>query len=507
MNFLKKIKETAVAIVPIIFIVLVLHFTITPLPINILGSFIAGSIFVILGLGVFLAGADIGIVPAGSLLGAALTKTRKLPIILISVSIVCFIITIAEPNLKVQGNLVESVTGIIASGSLVFSVSIGIGIAIAVAIARIMFQLPYRIIMFIGYGLAILVASRVNDTFVAIAFDSSGASTGPLTVPFFIALGIGVASVRGDATATEDSFGTTGIAAIGPILAIAILGFIVSSTTDSSPADIGAQEKVISAAESAGEEPILKQYFDHLSSVVKDVTRALFPLALIFAFFQFVLLKMPPEQVKRLAFGLIYTWLGLILFFLGANTGFIPAGTAIGQQIGVLSWNWVLIPLGCILGAVIVCAEPAVWVLTEQVEEISSGNIRRPILLTALALGVAATVGLSMWRVLAGFSIWYLILPGFGLALLLTFISPKLFTAIAFDSGSVATGPMSSTFILTLTLGASLTSGGNPETDAFGLIAMIAVAPPVSIQLLGFLFHRKELYMAKKAARAKENKK
>ena len=505
MNFLQKTKEAAIAVVPIIIIVLVLHFAIAPLTINILRAFIVGSFLIILGLGIFLAGADLGIVAAGSLLGASLTRTRKLPVILISVSITCFIITIAEPNLIVQGNLVESVTGNISARSLILSVSAGIAIAIVMAVIRIFFQVPYRLILFIAYGVAIFAASQVSDIFISIAFDSSGCATGPLTVPFIMALGIGIAGVRSDITATEDSFGTTGIAAVGPILAVAILGLIVTNTVTDIPADIDIVETpkellaVVDDIVEIAKAPILRQYMEHLRSVIKDVTKALSPLALILIFFQITLFKMPPEQLKRLALGIFYTWLGLILFFLGANTGFIPTGTALGELLGALSWNWILIPIGCILGAVIVCAEPAVWVLTQQVEEISSGNIRRPILLATLAIGVAATVGLSMWRVLSGFSIWYFILPGFGLALLLTFFSPKLFTAIAFDSGSVATGPMASTFILTLTLGAALTSGGNPETDAFGLIAMIAVAPPISIQILGIIFHRKELYLARKS--------
>ncbi len=490
MNLLQKLKETTLAIVPVMLIVLILHLTVTPLPAYILVSFFAGSLLVILGLGFFLTGVDLAIVPAGSMLGSALTRTRKLPLILLVILIVGFIITIAEPNLRVQGDLVQTVTGTIKSSSLIFSVALGIGLALSLAIARILFQIPYRIIVILSYGSALLLASRVSAVFVALAFDSSGAATGPLTVPFFIALGIGVASVRSDRTAEDDSFGSTGIAAIGPILAVIVLGFF-RGDGNTLPLPV--------IAVAAVPQTLFAVYRAKILPILAEVALALGPLSLLLLVFQMTLLKLPPAQIRRIAMGMGYTFIGLSLFFLGAYTAFIPAGTEIGKGLGALSFNWILIPVGCLLGAVIVCAEPAIWVLTEQVEEVSGGNIRKPLLLAALAIGVSGAVGLSMWRVLAQFSIWYLLIPLFTLALSLSFFSPKLFTAIAFDSGGVATGPMSSTFILTLTIGASLSSGGNPATDAFGLIAMIAIAPPVSIQLLGFLFHRKELYMRKEA--------
>ena len=236
-------------------------------------------------------------------------------------------------------------------------------------------------------------------------------------------------------------------------------------------------------------------------STVKNVSASLLPLVVLFAFFQVTLIKMPPAQTRRVVFGVVYAWIGLILFFVGANAGFIPAGRAVGAAIGALGNNWLLIPVGCVFGAIIVCAEPAMWVLTEQIEEVSSGNVRRPLVFATIALGVAGGVSLAMWRVLAGFSVWYLIAPLFAIAVLLTLVTPKLFASVAFDSGSVATGPVSSAFILPLTVGASAASGGNPATDAFGLIAMIAITPVVSIQLLGWLYARKEKAMMQRTSR------
>lgn len=531
MNLKQKLSETALAIVPVVIIIIALHVTIAPISVTTLVSFIAGAVVVIFGLGIFLAGVDLAIVPSGSLIGAALTRTRNLPAILLSVFAAGFIITLAEPNLKVQGGLVESVTGVIGSMSLVIAVSAGLALFLALGMGRILLQIPYKLIIVLSYGTVLLLASRVSPMFVAIAFDSSGAATGPLTVPFFIALGLGVSSVRGGKKADDDSFGTTGIAAIGAIFAVTVLAFALSGGAESSGASSstataevasktavvsqadaldatpdGAQDGAAGSADSGPEQSTspFREAFSALLAALpqqaKNVTIALAPLAVLIALFQKVLLRMPPAQIRRIVAGLLYTWIGLVLFFTGANTGFIPAGTEIGVVLGEPSRQWILVPLGCVLGALIVCAEPAMWVLTAQVEEVSAGNIRKPVLLAAVAIGVACGVGLSMWRVIEGFSVWYLFAPAFLLAMALTFVTPKLFVSIAFDSGSVATGPVSSTLILPVTLGAALSSGGNPATDGFGLIAMIAVTPPISIQILGIIFHAKE----RKAQRRRE---
>ncbi len=509
MNFKRKLFETSLAIVPVAIIIIVLNITVAPVPLSTALSFGLGSVFVILGLSIFLAGVDLAIVPSGSLIGAALTRTRNLPALLGVALVSGFIITLAEPNINVQGDLVEAVTQIITSRALVVSVSLGVGIFLALGMGRIILQIPYKLIVVLAYALALFLASRVAPMFVAIAFDSSGASTGPLTVPFFIALGLGVSSVRGGKKADDDSFGTTGIAAIGAILAITTLAFILSrgSNADATLAADYIPEAFATLPTLENSAPFFTLLRGACSTLFRSfpfeavsVSFSLGPLAILVIIFQLVLLHMPPAQMRRIVIGLIYAWIGLVLFFAGANTGFIPAGTALGQALGGPDKQWILIPLGCILGALIVTAEPAMWVLTTQVEEVSAGNIRKPVLLTTVAIGVATGVGLTMWRVIAGFNVWFLIAPTFLLAMALTFVTPKLFVSIAFDSGSVATGPISSTLILPLTLGAALASGGNPATDGFGLIAMIAVFPPISIQILGILFHAKERIMAKHAA-------
>lgn len=510
MNLLHKLKETCIAVLPICAVVLILGTTIVPLGADILLPFCVGSIFLILGLSLFLTGADLGIVPAGTYMGAKLTGTRLMPLILGSGLLIGFLITIAEPDLLVLGDQVEAVTGAIPSMTMVITVALGVGLFVALALARVLFQIPYRIVLLIGYALVFALASRVDNVFVAIAFDSGGATTGPMTVPFIIALGIGTSAVRGDKTALEDSFGYTGIASIGPILAVTMLGFLLTGSGDNTSvataatavpaiaetltagggaADVAAGSAIGCAAYIGS---ILLKALHLIPSEAKAVFTALAPVFAILAAYQVFLLKLPPRLFRRIAFGFFYAWVGLILFFTGADLAFVPAGRALGMALGALEANWLLIPVGCALGAIVVCAEPAVWVLTEQVEEASGGNIRKRLLLATLALGVALSVGLSMCRVLFGFSIWYLLVPFYALALALTFFTPRLFTAIAFDSGGVASGPMASTFILSLTLGASSSVGGNPATDGFGVIAMIAATPLVALQILGILYHGRE---------------
>lgn len=306
MDLFLKLKETALAIIPVTLIVLVLHLTVGPLPDSIFPIFLSGSILVILGLSLFLVGIDLGIVPVATILGAALIRTRKLPLILGSVFISAFIITMAEPNLIVQGEVVQAVTGIISARSLVFFVSIGVGFGLALAIFRTIFKISYRAIVVITYIIALLLASQSDATFMAIAFDSSGASTGSLTVPFFIALGIGISAVRGDAAAVEDNFGTTGIVAMFPILIVLIIGFF-SKSNGMAPA-IEAEEIIVATG-------VLSTWGRALPDILADVSIALIPLTALIIVFQKSLLHIPKSQFRRFITGMIYAFIGLVLFF------------------------------------------------------------------------------------------------------------------------------------------------------------------------------------------------
>ena len=499
---LNKLKETAVSILPISVIVLVLNWTVAPLGSSMTLQFIVGSLFTILGLALFLLGADIGILPIGEKAGAALTSRRNLTLLLSSAFVIGFLITIAEPDVQVLAKQVCSVDESINSTVLLVMIAVGIGLFTSIGLLRTVLHIPLKYLLIAFYVIVFAAAFAAPGKYLAVAFDSGGATTGPMTVPFILALGVGVAAVQGRGkgkTGNESSFGMTGMASIGPILAVLILGICAGSSHLSKQADAPQSEIAVSSeipadsvdsvGQSAGTETARRGVFVHLlPETLVDVAKALLPLVVLFVVFQFTLLHLPPHAIMRMSVGLVYSFVGLVLFMLGVNGGFMPAGDIIGYTVAQTDYRYILVAIGVFLGAVVVCAEPAVWVLTRQVEEISGGTIKRSVIIIALSAGVAVSVGLSILRVLSGFSLWFVLLPGYAVALLLTFFCPQLFTAIAFDSGGVASGPMTTTFILSFMLGISNALGGNPLTDAFGVIALVAMAPLITIQVLGILY-------------------
>ena len=493
-NLAAKLKESLISVLPVMAIVFLLHFTIAPLPAGQLANYFIGGVLLILGLSIFLLGADLGMVPFGQKVGSALTRKRNLPLIMLASFAIGFAITIAEPDVQVLANQVANVAPGINKNMLLIMIAVGVGLFLLIGTARIVVQVPLRVLLIVFYILLFAACAFVEPSFVGVAFDSGGATTGPITVPFIMAMGIGVASTIAKKEGDDSSFGLVGLASIGPIAAVAAMGFLTGTKLEA-----GEQDTVQSALQL----PLLDHFLGIIPHVVQEITIALVPLLGIFIVFQLLLLKLPFQQVKRMVLGLVYAWLGLILFMTGVNGGFSPAGQSLGMALGAIDNGWVLLPVGLLLGAVVVCAEPAVWVLNEQVEELSGGHIPRRIMLAALSISIALAVVLGMIRVLSGISIWYLLLPGYILALALTFFCPKLFTAIAFDSGGVASGPMATTFVLSLTLGASIAVGGNPVMDAFGMIAMIAMAPLITIQILGIIFSILERRQ-RKAAKAQE---
>ncbi|MDL2317100.1 DUF1538 domain-containing protein [Desulfovibrio sp. OttesenSCG-928-A18] len=494
-NFMAKFKESAISVIPVMLIVVLLHFTLAPMGEGLLAKFITGGLLLILGLSIFLLGADIGMVPFGQKVGSSLTRQRSLALVLLASFAIGFAVTIAEPDVQVLAQQVTDAAPSIDRNILLVMIALGVGFFLLVGTARIIMQLPLRWLLIVFYTLVFVGCAFVDPRFIGVAFDSGGATTGPITVPFIMAMGIGVASTAKRKEGDDSSFGMVGLASIGPIAAVAALGLFSSADLSAGGEEVQAAKPVL---------PLLEHFLHELPEVTWEICLALLPLFCIFLFFQFILLRLPAQQVKRMLFGFLYAFIGLVIFMVGVKCGFTPAGTALGKALGSMGSGWVLIPVGLVLGAVVVCAEPAVWVLTEQVEEVSGGYIRRPIMLAALSISIAGAVVLGMIRVLTGVSIWWMILPGYSLALLLTFFCPKLFSAIAFDSGGVASGPMSTTFVLSLTIGATLAVGGDPTMDAFGMIAMIAMAPLITIQLLGLVFKHKERQKHKQELRKQE---
>ena len=479
MLFIEKCKESVISVVPIVILVLLLHLTVAPLG-DALPRFLAGAALFIIGLGLFLVGADIGVLPVGQKVGSTLTAKRNLALMLMVGFVVGFIITVAEPDVQVLAAQVTGVAPVIAPMALVCIIAAGVGFFVAVAMGRIIFQLPLKLLIFLCYALVFLCAFFVPDLFLGIGFDAGGATTGPMTVPFIMALGVGVAAVRGGSHAGDDSFGFVGLASVGPILAVLMLGLFASPAAPASAAAVESAPAGLAA------------HFLHLlPEVTHEVSMALGPLAVLFLLFRLFLIKLSRRQTIRMVMGLLYTFFGVILFFLGVKGGFMPAGDMLGALLSTPEHRFLLIPVALILGAVVVCAEPAVWILTEQVEQVSGGAIRRTFMLAALSAGVSLAVGIAMYRVISGTSLWFFLIPGYAAAMLLMRLCPRMFTAIAFDSGGVASGPMASTFILAFMLGVSKGVGGNPAVDAFGCIAMIAMTPLIAIQLLGIVFSRK----------------
>ena len=488
---LEKLKETFVSIGPIALIVLLLNWTITPLGDGMTLTFIVSAIFTIVGLALFLLGADIGIIPMGEKAGSALTSKKNLPLLLIASFIIGFIITIAEPDVQVLAGQVSSVNPNIKSITLLIMIAVGIGFFVSLGLLRTVLQVPIKILYVGFYVIVFILAFIAPQEYFAISFDASGATTGPMTVPFIMALGMGVAAVKSNKNSDSkaDNFGLTGLASIGPIFAVLIMGLVMSGK--SATEVVAATEIVEETMVSVGTLERLRGVFKLVPHIIVEVAKALLPLVGLLIAFLIFLFKLTKRQIIKICVGLVYAFLGLVLFLTGINSGFIPAGTVIGETLGNSGQQWLLVLLGVVFGAIVVCAEPAVWVLTQQVEEISGGAIKRKVLLVALSSGVCIAVGLAMIRVIFGFHIAYILVPAFAIALILTFFCPKMFTAIAFDSGGVASGPMTSSFILSYTLGAATVLGGNPLTDGFGVIALVASAPLIAIQILGLIYSKK----------------
>ena len=367
----------------------------------------------------------------------------------------------------------------IPNAVLIGAVAVGVGIFLVVALLRILFQIPLNRLLIASYIVIFALAAFAPKDFLAVAFDSGGVTTGPMTVPFIMALGLGVSSTRSDGKAGEDSFGLVALCSVGPILAVLVLALVYQA----------AGTYVPNLVPEAGDSRELCRLFAQGFPVyAREMGAALAPIAAFFAVFQVVSLRMPRKNVLKIVVGLLYTYVGLVLFMTGVNVGFLPAGTYLGRQIAALDQNWVLIPIGMLMGWFIVQAEPAVHVLNRQVEELTSGAIPGKAMSTSLSIGVAVSIGLAMLRVLTGVSIFVLLVPGYLCAIGLSLVVPKIFTAIAFDSGGVASGPMTATFLLPFAMGACETLGGNVVTDAFGVVAMVAMTPLITIQLLGLAY-------------------
>lgn len=473
-NALKeKFREAAASVLPITVIVAVLCFALVPMDSGLMLSFLVGSALLLVGMSLFTLGSEMSMTRIGNLIGAKMTKSRRLGLILVLSFVLGAAVTMAEPDLQVLATNVPGIDKTV----LIATVSIGVGLFLALCMVRILFSISLRLMLILFYG-AVFILARFSDAgILSIAFDAGGVTTGPMTVPFIMALGVGVASIRSDENAKADSFGLVALCSIGPVLSVMILNFIYESRGgETGAAVIGNVGTTVE---------IGLDYLRAIPQYLAEVAVALLPIAVFFLLFQLFSLKLQPKPLARILVGIAYTYIGLVLFLTGVNVGFSPLGYVLGEKLTEGALIYLMPPLAMLMGWFIINAEPAVHILNKQVEELSAGAISAKAMGLSLSIAVAAANGIAMIRVITGISIMWFMVPGYLIALGLAFFVPRTFTAIAFDSGGVASGPLTATFMLPFAMGACTALGGNVMTDAFGLVALVAMMPLITVQVMG----------------------
>ena len=476
--FIHKLKESVISVLPITAIVIIINFLTIPMNALSLVSFIIGSTLLILGMCLYTLGVDTAMTPIGTHIGSNVTKTKKVWFILLISFILGVIITIAEPDLAV----LESQAGI---KNLTLIIAVGIGIFMLIAIIRIIFRIKLKFLFLILYGAlfgVVVVALFVNKGAIPISFDSGGVTTGPITVPFIMALSSGIKGILGGSGQEDSEFGTIGICSVGPILMVLLMSLFNGTTPSGEHYDVFNYT-------SLGE--IFSHYLSVIPSQIFNVIKSLGPIILFFIVYQIFALKLSWRTLLKICVGLVYSILGLTLFFTAVNVGFMQTGAYIGKALATVN-KWSIVPIGMIIGLFIIFAEPAVHVLTKQVEDVTNGVVTRKTMLFTLALAMSVAIGLAMLRVITQINLLWFVVPGYAIALILMFVVPEVFTGIAFDSGGVASGPMTATFLLPFTAGASLLLNGEAGVEqTFGVVALVAMTPLLAVQVIGAIYNIK----------------
>ena len=470
----EKISESLRSVLPVTAVVLLALITLFPVEAEMLVTFVAGAVMLIIGMGLFNLGAETAMTPMGEYVGSRMASSKKIWIVIVVSFLVGVMITVSEPDLQV---LAEQISSIQPNEILTFSVGFGVGLFLVVAMLRILFRVKLKYILLALYTAVLVMAFIIPENFIPVAFDSGGVTTGPMTVPFIMALGVGVASISANEE-DDDSFGMVALCSVGPIIAVMILGIIYNGEA-SADTSYGVPQ--------GNSRDLIAIFIKEIPHELFNMLKALGPIVAFFFIFR-LFFKNKGEKPWKIIIGVIYTYVGLVLFLTGVNIGFMPVGYHLGEAIASSALKWIIVPFGMLIGYFIVSAEPAVYVLTKQVEEVTAGTVPRKMLSVALSVGVCLSVGIAMIRAITGISILWIIVPGYILALVLTFFVPDIFSSIAFDSGGVASGPMTATFLLPFAVGACNAVGGNPVTDAFGVVAMVAMAPLIAIQILGIVY-------------------
>ena len=485
-NVKLKIKEALSSIIPITLIVAILSFTITPLATDVIVEFIIGAIMLVIGTGFFTLGAEMSMSIIGERIGADIAKRKNIFLILAILIILGTVVTIAEPDLKV---LAEQITSV-PSNLIIGVVGLGVGVFLSIAFLRVILKIKLKYALLFFYSIVFVLAFFVPKEFLAMAFDSGGATTGPMAVPFIIAFGIGISSIRSEKNSESDSFGMVALCSIGPILATMILGMVYKIT------NFEYTNRTYSTY--ANTKEIAEAFVQNLPNYFGEVVIALLPIIIFFIIYQLAVIKMSKKELFKVFIGCFYEFIGLTLFLLGANVGFLQIGSLIGMKLAEIGNDFLIIAIGALLGYFVVIAEPAVEVLNKQISDITDGAIPEKAMKKSLSIGVSIALVISMIRVLTGIPILYFLLPGYLIALILAFVGDDIFTAVAFDSGGVASGTMASAFLVPFAIGVSEGVGGNVLSDAFGVIAMVAMAPIVAVQISGLIYKLKSKKLQKK---------
>ena len=476
-ELLAKIREALLSALPITAIVYIL--ALTPwfdFSAAELITFTVGAVLLIVGLGLFSLGADLAMTPMGTYVGSGLSRQKKLGLLLAVCFVLGMLITIAEPDLQV---LAKQVSAVMNGTVLIYAVGIGVGAFLMVAILRIVFRKALSNILMLFYmllfALALMLVVNGNEALMPLAFDSGGVTTGPITVPFIMALGVGISSVLGDRHSQENSFGLVSLCSIGPVLAVLMLGIFSSNDLSYAVPDYGVSSEIADA-------------FLHTAlHTCKEVAVALGLIVVFFLLCQVTFLKLPKKRLLKITLGVVFTYIGLVMFLTGVNVGFMPIGYKLGFELASLN-EWAVVGIGLVMGVLVVLAEPAIQVLNAQVEDVTGGYVSKKAMMIGLCVGVGASIALSVIRIIFDFSIVYYVIPGYFISLGLSLFVPPVYTAIAFDSGGVASGPMTSGFILPFATGVCVCLQGEAAVlrDAFGVVALVAMTPLITIQLLGF---------------------
>lgn len=479
--FLIRLKEVSLAVAPVTVIVVLLGFTFTPLSSFLLIRFLIGAALIVAGLTTFLFGVDVAINPIGNSIGSALAKSNRLWIVIIAALVLGFFISAAEPDLHILAGEVDSVTsGLISQFELVLVVSAGIAVLLCVGFLRILYNIPLHIILSVSYFIILILSLFTTREFLAISFDASGATTGALTVPFMLALAVGVTRLKKDSKASEkDSFGLVGIVSAGAIMSVMIMSIASggSPLTGSMPVH--------------EESPsVIAPFLSSFSTAAGNVLLALSPIILVFLVLKRIVFGLSKKAILRVSFGLLFSYAGLVFFLTGVNAGFMEVGGKIGFALASMENKSFLAIIAFVLGFVTILSEPAVYVLTRQIEDVTSGYVKRKAVLITLSAGVGAAMALSMLRIIIPeIQLWHYLLPGYVIAIAMAYFVPKLFVGIAFDSGGVASGPMTATFMLAFAHGAAdATKGADVLIDGFGMIALVALTPLIALQIMGLIY-------------------